>query len=91
MKAFKALSPGGSLGKSIIGFYGSFVQDGSYNVLLEYADRDTLEQYLDTTRPPTTGEDIYKFWSALFNVIKALKSIHDVQPTDPNDPPILQG
>lgn len=54
-------------------------------------DPGTLEQYLDTTRPPTTGEDIYKFWSALFNVIKALNSIHDVQPTDPNDPPILQG
>jgi serine/threonine protein kinase len=91
VKAFKALIPGGSLGKSIIGFYGSFVQDGSYNILLEFADRGTLDHYLDTTSPPTTGEDVYKLWNALFNVIKALKSIHDVERIDLKDPPILQG
>jgi hypothetical protein len=91
VKAFKALIPGGSPGKSIISFYGSFVQDGWYNVLLEFADRGTLDHYLDTTSPPTTGEDVYRLWNALFNVIKALKSIHDVQQTDSKDPPILQG
>jgi serine/threonine protein kinase len=91
LKAFRALIPGGALGKSIIGFHGSFVQDGSYNILLEYADRGTLEQYLGNTPPPTTGEDVCRFWNGLFNVIKALKLIHDVQPTDPKDPPILQG
>jgi serine/threonine protein kinase len=91
VKAFKALMPGGALGKSIIGFHGSFIQDGSYNVLLEYADRGTLEHYLETISPPTTGDDTYKLWSAMFNLIKALKLIHDVQPIDPNDPPILRG
>jgi serine/threonine protein kinase len=91
VKAFKALAPGGSLGKSIIGFYGSYIQDGTYNILLEYADRGTLEHYLHTTPSPTTGEDIYRFWSAVFNLIKALKLIHDVQPVDSGDPPILQG
>ncbi len=73
---------GGSPGKSIIGFYGSYVQDGSYNVLLEYADRGTLEDYLQSTPPPTTGEDIFKFWSALFNIIQALHLIHNVQGND---------
>jgi serine/threonine protein kinase len=82
---------GGALGKSIIGFYGSYIQDGSYNILLEYADRGTLEEYLQNTPPPTTGEDIFKFWSALFNVIQALHLIHNVQGNDPSDPPILQG
>lgn len=91
VKAFKALIPGGALGKSIIGFHGSFVQDGTYNVLLEYADRGTLEDYLHTTAPPTTGEDVYRFWGALFNVIKALNLIHAVPQVDPNDPPVLQG
>lgn len=91
VKAFKALIPRGALGKSIIGFHGSFIQDGSYNVLLEYADRGTLEEYLETTAPPTTGEDVYRVWGALFNVIKALNVIHGAQQVDPNDPPILQG
>ena len=91
VKAFRALMPGGALGKSIIGFYGSYEQDGSYNVLLEYADRGTLEDYLQNTPPPTTGDDIHMFWSALFNVIRALKLIHNVQGDQKNDPPILQG
>lgn len=91
VKAFRALMPGGALGKSIIDFYGSYEQDGSYNVLLEYADRGTLEDYLQSTPPPTRGEDIYKFWKALFNVIKALNLIHNVQGEQANDPPILQG
>jgi serine/threonine protein kinase len=91
VKAFRALMPGGGLGKSIIGFYGSYEQDGSYNVLLEYADRGTLEDYLQNTPPPTTGLHIYKFWEALFNVIKGLKLIHSVQGDEADGPPILQG
>src|SRR2546423_9385737 len=91
VRAFKALMHGDSLGKSIIGFYGSYIQDGTYNVLLQYADRGTLEEYLATTPSPTTGEDIYRMWSGVFNLIKALKSIHDVEPINPDDPPILQG
>ena len=81
----------GCLGKSIIDFYGSYEQDGSYNVLLEYADLGNLEQYLERTPSPTTGDDIYKFWSAFFNVIKAVKLIHNVKWGNPGDPPILKG
>lgn len=91
VRAFRALKAGGSLGKSIIGFYGSYEQDGSYNVLLEYADRGTLDDYLATTPPPSTAEDIYTFWRSLFNIIKALKLIHNVSGDTPDDPPILQG
>lgn len=92
VKAFKALLNGGSLGKSIIGFYGSYEQNGSYNALLEFADLGTLEDYLQGTSPPTTGEDIYKFWHALFNVIKGLKMIHDVRGNDASDSSqVLQG
>jgi serine/threonine protein kinase len=91
VKAFRALRAGGSVGKCIIGFYGSYEQDGSYNILLEYADRGTLEHYLWRTPSPTTGDDIYKFWGAFFNVIKALKLIHNVQGGNPDDPPVLQG
>jgi serine/threonine protein kinase len=91
VKAFRALMSSGSLGKSIIGFFGSIEQDGSYNVLLEYADGGTLEDYLQKTPSPTTGHEICKFWSAFFNVIKALTLIHNVRGKDPKDPPILQG
>ncbi len=91
VRAFRALKAGGSLGKSIIGFHGSYEQDGSYNVLLEYADRGTLEDYLAKTPSPSTAEDIYMFWGSLFNIVKALKLIHNVLGDTPGDPPILQG
>ncbi|KAF7512559.1 hypothetical protein GJ744_000820 [Endocarpon pusillum] len=91
VRAFRALMPANVIGKSIISFFGSYEQDDTYNILLEYADRGTLEDYLQRTPPPTTGSDIYKFWSALFNVIKALVSIHNVQGENPSDPPVLRG
>ena len=66
----------------IIGFYGSFVRDGTYNILLEYANKGTLEQYFQTTAPPQSGKDILKFWRELFAVIQALYIFHNARPSD---------
>lgn len=68
---------------NIIGFHGSFVWDGTYNVLLEYADRGTLEQYFHTIPPPSSGEGTTKFWRELFRTLGALAAIHGVWPSDP--------
>jgi hypothetical protein len=76
----------------LIAFHGSFQQCGTYNVLLEYADCGTLEDYFAKTYPPSSGEDIITFWERLFNVIKALSKIHDVRPPKgAGGPDIFQG
>lgn len=64
----------------MIAFHGSFQQCGTFNVILEYADCGTLEDYFAKKYPPSSGEDIIMFWERLFNVIKALSKIHDVRP-----------
>ena len=63
-------------------------------MLLEYADRGTLEQYFNTVQPPSSGEDILKFWCELFKTLRALAAIHNVQPSDSaasSDSSIFQG
>jgi serine/threonine protein kinase len=64
---------------SIIKFYGSYIHGDEFNILLEYADKGTLEEYFKNESPPGRGVDIIKFWEALFQLIKALKTIHSVR------------
>lgn len=94
VSGFLNLNYVGGPNANIIGFHGSFVRDGTYNVLLEYADRGTLEQYFDTIQPPSSGEDTIKFWRGLFKTFGALVAIHSVQPSDSaasSDASIFQG
>ncbi len=64
---------------SIIKFYGSYIYRDSYNILLEFADKGSLEEYFRRESPPSRGEDIIKFWEHLFQLIKGLKAIHSAQ------------
>lgn len=75
----------------MIGFYGSFKQDNTYNVILEYADKGNLEQYFRTVSPPTREEDKIKFWERLFNLAKALVQMHGMQPSKNDGPRIFPG
>jgi serine/threonine protein kinase len=77
----------------IIGFYGSFTRNGTFNVLLEYADKGTLKEYLENQAlvAPTNGEDITQLWEALFKLIHALKCIHMVDNPSAAGPQIFQG
>lgn len=76
---------------SIIRFYGSFIQDGTYNIILEYADMGTLENYFERTTPPSRGEDIIKFWRRIFSILSALMMIHGMQHSNAEGPQIFQG
>jgi len=76
---------------SIIGLHGSFVQNDTYNLVLEYANKGTLEDYFRTTAPPYSGDDVIKFWRGLFSVLYALKVIHEAPYGDPDGPQIFQG
>ena len=62
---------------SIIGFYGSFIRDGTYNNILEYADQGTLEDFMERTPSPSNGEDITLLWERLFNVLHGLLTIQN--------------
>src|SRR5436305_11627172 len=62
--------------ESIISFYGSYKHGDDYNILLEFADKGSLEEYFLKETPPSRGEDIIKFWDRLFQLIKALRAIH---------------
>ncbi|KAI9866765.1 MAG: hypothetical protein M1813_000707 [Trichoglossum hirsutum] len=76
---FKKLQSHGGLGQNMITFYGSYIQGDSFNIILDYADEGTLEQYLRITGQ-LPAEDVIPFWRELFNVIKALVGIHEVTP-----------
>jgi serine/threonine protein kinase len=84
IKAFESLQTHTS---NMIGFHGSFRQGDRLNIILEFADKGTLENYFEQP-PPTNGEDIIKFWEGMFKLIGALMAIHQV-PGDAEQP--LQG
>jgi len=77
--------------RSVIQFYGSFKHCGAYSLILEYADKGTLEQYFQTTERPSNGPDIRKFWKSILQLAKALSRIHEVEAADPGDPEIFHG
>ncbi|MCJ1391817.1 hypothetical protein MMC18_004684 [Xylographa bjoerkii] len=60
----------------IIAYYGGFIHGNSYNIILEYADRGTLESFMRTTDPPSTVEDTLLFWNRIFGIIDGLINIH---------------
>ena len=86
--AFQKLGPT----LSIIEFYGSYIHEDSFNILLEFADKGSLAQYFREEAPPTTGEEIIKFWGSIFMLGQALAAIHQVKPRLPtNGAATLQG
>jgi serine/threonine protein kinase len=64
-----------TIDSSMINFYGGFKHDGRFNILLEFADKGTLEEYF-STNPPKSGTDIIKFWEHILQVTEALVDIH---------------
>ena len=75
--AFKKLATKDRKDQSLIRYFGSFKQGDSHNILLEYADLGTLENYFERVTPPSLAEDVVMFWGRLFNVLKALSRIHE--------------
>lgn len=63
---------------SIIKFYGSYILGNDRNLLLEYADKGSLENFFLKETPPSHGGDVIKFWEGLFSLIKGLKAIHSI-------------
>ncbi|RYP54453.1 hypothetical protein DL768_000759 [Monosporascus sp. mg162] len=71
---------------NIITYHGSFRQNGTYNLILDYADGGSLKDLLDKQVPPSTTEGIEQFWRSLFGVLNGLQSIHQWMGPDGDDP-----
>jgi len=63
-------------------FYGSWVQNQKYNMLLEYVGGGTLIEFFRRTKPPQTSEDRIKFWENLLDLVKPLSRIHELPISD---------
>lgn len=61
---------------NIIEYYGSFVRDGTYNIILEYADLGTLDEYMENTDEPRSIDDIMTFWRSFLAIFHGLSHIH---------------
>ena len=90
-KAFIKLRSGGKPAANIIEYYGSFVRDGTYNLVLEYADRGTLEKYMNLMPEPKNISEITRFWKRLFPVLGGLAQIHGTRRSTTDGPNILLG
>lgn len=69
---------GNLLGKTIIGFQGSFVHDETYTLVLEDPDCGTLDDFMNQNIPPLTGDDITRLWEELLKLHEALHSVHNI-------------
>jgi len=68
--------------KNIVGYYGSFVQNGTFNLLLQFADGGNLLEYYANTPPPREPADVQRFWKSLFAVFQGLHAVHRITPSD---------
>lgn len=70
---------------NVITYYGSFRQQGTFNLILELADRGSLADLLDKLDPPSTTKDILCFWCSLLSTLHGLRNIHQwMEPDDDN-------
>lgn len=76
---------------NIIGFYGGFVCQGTYNLILEYADFGNLDDYMKQTPPPSTTQEKVIFWDNFLAVINGLVKIHGEGEDNPDIFQILLG
>ncbi|KAK5074750.1 hypothetical protein LTR64_000955 [Lithohypha guttulata] len=73
------------LGRTVVGFYGSFVHKDTFIMILEDADLGTLEDFFNNTGPPGNGEDVTRLWEDLLGLHEALHVIHNISgPYPPN-------
>ncbi|CAG8948909.1 hypothetical protein HYFRA_00002035 [Hymenoscyphus fraxineus] len=60
----------------IVRYFGSFKRGNSLNVLLEYADKGTLDEFFEKQHHPTSGLKIIRFWEEMFKITRALAKLH---------------
>lgn len=89
--AFEQLRYGERPPKNIIEYYGSFIRRGTFNIILEYANRGTLDDYMKNTAEPTTVTEIRSFWENFLASMRGLVQIHGTHQPASDGPNILLG
>ena len=74
--AYMKLRWGAKPSPYIVTYYGGFIHGNSYNIILEYADRGTLEDFMKETDQPASVEDNLRFWDRLSGITHGLLTIH---------------
>ncbi|KAI9709970.1 MAG: hypothetical protein M1820_003048 [Bogoriella megaspora] len=72
-------------------FYGSYRHGSSFNILLEYCNGGTLEDYFKTIPRPSRSREIANFWDSLLKLVLGVCSISDIKVTDADGEQTLQG
>lgn len=54
------------------------MHDDMYTLILEDPDRGTLNDFMNTSAPPLTGEDVTRMWEELLKLHLALHNIHSI-------------
>lgn len=74
---------------SIVQCFSSYILDGTYNLLLEYADFGNLERYLKEVEEPREAVEIFSFWKSFLRLFDAIMKIHDLR-LDSDEPEAMQ-
>jgi hypothetical protein len=61
---------------NVVGYYGCFEQDHTYNIILQYADGGNLWDFLKDEDPPKTWEELWRFWKSFSSILDGLHAIH---------------
>lgn len=77
-RGYQKLRDHATVVENIVQFYGGYVQNGKYFLILEYADCGSLEDLFLQVEQPSTGEEILDFWNEMFGIIQALFRIHSI-------------
>lgn len=61
---------------NIVRCYGGFQHGNDYSIILEYADKGPLQNFLATTRQPATSLEVAKLWNSCFGMLRGLQDLH---------------
>ena len=82
MNAFNVINEADKLVPNVIAFHKAFTQNDCCNVVLQYANIGTLEDYYEKVRPPKLRAEILKVWRKIFCLSIATAGIHRNSPKD---------
>lgn len=89
--AFRRLRSSDEPPANIIEYYGIFVRGGTYNLILQFADQGTLEDYIANHPEPQSISDITTFSGRLLDVMRGPGQIHGTKAPAWDGPHILLG
>lgn len=75
----------------VIAYYGSFYDHDTYNIILEYADRGNLNDFMKSTPEPRNREDMIDYWDRFCRITHGLAHIHGLEGSETLGKSVLLG